>query len=189
MRSNAAGRTHTQHGLITSWAAMLRRASTAGHLDGAAHAMWILTSATNDPRGPEFALRSLNGVLERTERDEREKYGLVADLTRLVAYEYMTRNYSALGQHEKAVAVATLSVELAERFASPIRSAGALRQRIEANIAAGDALAAEIDIVAALAGLESVPLNSSTPRHREKLLALRVRLGSREDARFARVSS
>jgi transcriptional regulator with XRE-family HTH domain len=162
---------------------------SAGHLDGAAHAMWILTSATNDPRGPEFALRSLNGVLERTERDEREKYGLVADLTRLVAYEYMTRNYSALGQHEKAVAVATLSVELAERFASPIRSAGALRQRIEANIAAGDALAAEIDIVAALAGLESVPLNSSTPRHREKLLALRVRLGSREDARFARVSS
>ena len=162
---------------------------SAGHLDGAAHAMWILTSATNDPRGPEFALRSLNGVLERTERDEREKYGLVADLTRLVAYEYMARHYSALGQHDKAVAVATLSVELAERFASPIRSAGALRQRIEANIAAGDAFAAETDIVAALAGLESVPLNSSTPRHREQLLALRVRLGSREDARLARVSS
>jgi transcriptional regulator with XRE-family HTH domain len=151
---------------------------SAGTLDGAAHAMWILTSATNDPRGPEFALRSLQAVLERTDQDEREKYGLVANLTRLVAYEYMSLSHSALGQHDKAIAVATLSVELAERFASPIRSAGALRQRITANIAAGDAAAAEIDIAAALAGLESVPLDSSYSWHRERLLALRVGLGS-----------
>jgi transcriptional regulator with XRE-family HTH domain/tetratricopeptide (TPR) repeat protein len=150
---------------------------SAGDLDGAAQAMWILTSATNDPRGHELALESLEGVLERTDRDEREKYAVVANLTRLVAYEYMARSYSAIGQHDRAIAVATLSVELAEKFASPTRSAGALRQRITANIAAGDTVAAEVDIAAALAGLESVPLDSSTPRLRKQLLALRTELG------------
>jgi len=147
---------------------------SAANLDGAAHTMWILTSATNDPRGHELALRSLEAVLEQTNRDQREKYVLVAKLTRLVAYEYMARSYSAIGQHDRAIEVATLSVELAEQFASPIRSAGALRQRITAHIAAGDAVAAEIDIAAALAGLESVPLDSSTPRLRRQLLALRT---------------
>jgi hypothetical protein len=151
---------------------------SAGDLDGAAQAMWILTSATNDPRGHELALESLEGVLERTDRDEREEYVLVANLARLVAYEYMAKSYSAIGQHDRAIAVATLSVELAERFTSPTRSAGALRQRIIVNIAAGKAAAAEIDITIALAGLESVPLDSSTPRLRKQLLALRMGLGS-----------
>jgi transcriptional regulator with XRE-family HTH domain/tetratricopeptide (TPR) repeat protein len=151
---------------------------SADNLDGAAHAMWTLTSATNDPRGHELALESLKAVLERTDSDEREKYGLVATLTRLVVYEYMAIRHSAIGQHEEAIAAATLCVELAEQFASPIRSAGALRQRITANIAAGDAAAAEIDIVAALAGLESVPLDSSYSWHREQLLALRTGLRS-----------
>jgi transcriptional regulator with XRE-family HTH domain len=151
---------------------------SAGNLDGAAQAMWILTSATNDPRGHELTIRSLKSVLERTNQDEREKYVLVANLTRLITYEYMSRSYSAIGQHDRAIAVATQSVELAEQFASPIRSAGALRQRITANIAAGDGAAAEIDITAALAGLESVPLDSSTPRLRKQLLALRRGLGS-----------
>ena len=149
---------------------------SADDLDGAAHAMWKLTSATNDPRGHELALKSLEAVLEQTNRDEREKYGLVANLTRLVVYEYMAIRYSAIGQHTKAIAAATLCVELAEQFASPTRSAGALRQRITANIAAGDTVAAEIDIDAALAGLELVPLDSSYSWHREQLLALRMEL-------------
>jgi len=151
----------------------------ADSLDGAARAMWILTSATNDRRGPELALKSLEAVLEETDQDAREKYVLVGNLTRLVAYEYMALSYSAIGQHDKAIAVATLSVELAERFASPIRSAGALRQRITAHIAAGDDGAAENDIAAALEGLESVPLDSSYSWHRERLLALRLGLRSK----------
>jgi len=151
---------------------------SAEDLDGAAQAMWILTSATNDGRRPELALKSLEAVLEQTDRDEREKYGLVANLTRLVAYEYMAQSYSAIMQHDKAIAVATLCVELAERFASPIRSAGALRHRITANIAAGDPVAAEIDIAAALAGLETVPSDSAYSWHQEKLLALRAGLNN-----------
>ena len=156
----------------------IKHFGTAVELDGAARTMWILTSATNDPRGHELALESLEAVLERTDRDEREKFGLVANLTRLVVYEYMAIRYSALGQHLRAIAVATLCVELARQFASPIRSAGALRQRIAANIAAGNTVAAESDIEAALAGLESVPLDSAYSWHREQLLALREGLHS-----------
>ena len=151
---------------------------SASDLDGAAHTQWMLTSATSESRDPELALESLQALLERTDRDEREKYVLVANLTRLVVYEYMTASYSAIGEHEKAIAAATRSVTIAQRFSSPIRSASALRQRILANIAAGDDGAAEEDIDAALAGLESVPLDSSYSWHREQLLALRERLGS-----------
>jgi transcriptional regulator with XRE-family HTH domain len=148
--------------------------SSADDLDGAARTQWILTSATTDSRGPELALESLQAVLEQTDRDHREEFGLVAKLTRLVAYEYMSHTYSTIVQHDKAIAVATLSVELAEQFASPIRSAGALSHRIMANIAAGDTVAAETDIAAALAGLDTVPSHSSYSWHREKLLALRA---------------
>jgi transcriptional regulator with XRE-family HTH domain/tetratricopeptide (TPR) repeat protein len=147
---------------------------TAEDLDAAAQAMWILTSATNDGRSHELALLAFKALLERTELDSREKYGLVAKLTRLVAYEYMASRYSAIGQHDKAIAVATLCVELAAQFTSPVRSAGALRHRITANIAAGDTVAAEIDITTALTGLETVPSDSSYSWHRQKLLALRA---------------
>ena len=151
---------------------------SADDLDSAAEAMWILTSATNDGRSHELALRAFEDLLDRTDRDAREKYGLVADLTRLVAYEYMAQRYTAIERHDKAIAVATLCVELAAQFASPIRSAGALRQRILANIAAGDAVAAEADITVALAGLETVPSDSAYSWHRDKLLALREGLWS-----------
>jgi transcriptional regulator with XRE-family HTH domain/tetratricopeptide (TPR) repeat protein len=151
---------------------------SAYDLDGAAHTQWTLTSATNDSRDPARALKSLEAVLERTDRDDREKYALVANLTRLVVYEYMARGYTSLGHHQKAIAVATLCVELAGQFASPIRSAGALRHRITANIAAGNTVAAQIDIDAGLVGLEAVPSDSSYLRLRNQLLALRAGLAS-----------
>lgn len=151
---------------------------SAEKLDSAARAMWILTTATNDGRSHELALRAFEDLLDQTDSDSREKYRLVANLTRLVAYEYMTQRYSAIELHDKAIAVATLGVELTAQFASPIRSAGAFRQRIVAYIAAGDAVAAEADISTALAGLETVPLDSAYSWHREKLLALREGLVS-----------
>jgi transcriptional regulator with XRE-family HTH domain/tetratricopeptide (TPR) repeat protein len=151
---------------------------TAGDLDGATQAVSILSDAVNDRAGHELALKSFETVLERLDRDEPENFAVVANLTRLTAYMAMARSYSAVGQHRNAISAVNLGVDLAEKFASPIRSAGALHRRIEVNIAAGNADTAESDIAAAFVLLDTVPTNTSTSWFREQLLALRVGLTS-----------
>ena len=150
----------------------------AGDFEGTTQSMSVLTSVVDDRSGHELALRSFQAVLEQLDRDEREKNILVANLTRLAAYSGMTRSFLGIGEPARAIAVATLNVDLTAQLNSPIRSAGALRQRITAYIAAGDAVAAEIDIAAALTGLESIPSANYSPWHREQLLALRDSLGT-----------
>ena len=150
----------------------------AGDFEGTTQSMSVLTSVVDDRSGHELALRSFQAVLEQLDRDEREKNILVANLTRLAAYSGMTRSFLGIGEPARAIAVATLNVDLTAQLNSPIRSAGALRQRITAYIAAGDAAAAEIDIAAALTGLESIPSANYSPWHREQLLALRDSLGT-----------
>ena len=76
----------SQHSYATEHSRLpIDQFGSASDLDGADNTMWILTSATNDLRAHELALGSLEAVLEQTNQDERERYVLVANLTRLVA--------------------------------------------------------------------------------------------------------
>jgi len=150
----------------------------AGDLEGTTQALSILTFVVNDRPGNELALVSFTAVLERLDRDKREKNVLVANLTRLAAYTGMARSYLAIGEHAQAIAAATLNVNLTAQLGSPIRSAGALRQRIRMYIAAGDVAAAEVDIATALTGLDSLPSASYPSWHRERLVALRDSLSA-----------
>ena len=150
----------------------------AGDLEGTTQALSVLTFVVNDRQGNELALLSFQTVLERLDRDNREKNVLVANLTRLAAYTGMASSYLAIGEHAQAIAAATLNVNLTAQLGSPIRSASALRQRIRMHIAAGDAAAAEVDIAAALSGLDSLPSASYPSWHRERLVAQRESLSA-----------
>ena len=150
----------------------------AGDLHGAAQATITLTRAVNDRRSHELALGSFETVLRRLDQDAPENYVFASNVKRVMMHEAMARSYSAIGQHEKAIAAATLSVELAKQFDSPIKSAGALRARITVYIAAGNAVAAEIDIVSSLKLLKSVTAGGSALRYLEELHAFRASLNS-----------
>ncbi|MET0955781.1 MAG: helix-turn-helix domain-containing protein [Cryobacterium sp.] len=148
----------------------------AGNRDGAAQAMVMIGKVHGDRGDHELSIRDFEAVLRQVELTTGRDDDPVLKITATSAHRFITMNLLALGRPADAVASATAALALAEEIKSAAFIASALRMRVLAHIASGDACAAERDIDRALAGIASSTKDAYINEQRAHLEELRAGL-------------